>query len=230
MKYLSPRKLFWSFRVFIKEHWPKKTRNFVYVAIGDSTVEGIGASHPSRSYTSIIFSSIQQQYRNAHYYNLGKRGAPIRQVINEQLERAIALHPDLITISVGANDIRLHTKLSIFEKELVSLISRLQSETSAQIVINNIPDFSLTKAVPKRLKPIAKVLIQRFNSVIETVSEKAGVIYIDLHTQSRVYAKFYPEAVSEDEFHPSDFGYAIWANTIVTSIKHILYPKPRVGA
>ncbi len=207
----------------LKNFWPQKARSFTYVAIGDSTVEGTGASHPHRTYTHLIYASILQTHKNATYHNFGKKGAPIQQVIDEQLEQAISLKPDLITISVGANDIRLHTKISSFEKQLNYLIDRLQSETEAQIVINNIPDFSLTKAVPSRLKPIAKVLINKFNRIILETTQKTGIIYIDLHTQSRMYAKFYPETISkEDDFHPSDFGYALWANTIITSIQHVL--------
>src|SRR5476649_2192485 len=115
MNYLSFKKLFWSLRVFVKEHWPKQTSTFTYVAMGDSTVEGVGASHPDRSYASIIYTSILQKHKRAIYHNFGESGAPVREVIENQLEKAIAAKPDLITISVGANDIRLRRKLSNYE-------------------------------------------------------------------------------------------------------------------
>jgi lysophospholipase L1-like esterase len=220
-------KFIWTIRLFFKNILAHKQRGFTYVAIGDSTVEGIGATNPTRSYTGLVYASLRQHHKNTRYSNFGKAGAPIREVIENQLTPAIQQHPDLVTISVGANDIRLHTKLSNFERDLNHLITKLQEQTSAQIIINNIPDFSLTKAIPRHLKPIAKHLIHRFNAVIYKTAENKGIIHIDLHSQSKIYAKNYPEAIAQDNFHPSDFGYAIWANTIITHLQHILFKKTK---
>jgi acyl-CoA thioesterase I len=229
------QKLFLPLKAFFSSFFRRKHLPFVYVAIGDSTARGVGASHPSRSYTHILYQSLKQQHKKAYHHNLGVSGARIREVIVRQLDEAIAYKPDLVTISVGANDIRHRTRISSFQKDLRELIDRLQTETTARIVINNIPDFSTTKAVPVQYKAIIKILIERFNKVIELTAQETGIIYIDLHTQSRVYNRFYPEIVSEDDFHPSDFGYAIWANTIITTLLPLLlksHPaqvlKPRI--
>ncbi|WP_271727514.1 GDSL-type esterase/lipase family protein, partial [Bacillus licheniformis] len=39
------------------------------------------------------------------YANLAIRGRLIQQIIDEQIEPALALRPDLITISAGGNDV-----------------------------------------------------------------------------------------------------------------------------
>ena len=43
--------------------------------------------------------------RGRDYANLAIRGRRIRDVLNDQLPRALAMRPDLITVCVGMNDI-----------------------------------------------------------------------------------------------------------------------------
>jgi acyl-CoA thioesterase-1 len=200
---------------------------FTYVAIGDSTVEGIGASHPNRTYANVVYANLKLSHKKAMHYNFGKSGVRIQGVLATQLEPTIAASPELVTISVGVNDIIHFTKLSTFRQKLTLLIETLQQETEATIVLTNIPNFSLMRVIPILLKPIAKFQINRFNKGILEIAESHGVVHIDTYKQSTVFATQFPEAVCEDSFHPSDFGYALWGNTIVTAIQGKLTPlKP----
>lgn len=195
---------------------------FTYVAIGDSTVEGIGASKPTRTYAYTIYTHIKLRFKHAAYFNFGKGGARVGDVLAQQLEPAVTAKPDLVTISIGANDIVRHTKLSAFRARLETLINTLQQETQAVIIISNVPNFSILKAVPRPLKPVAKFRINRINNIIRDVAAAHDILLIDTYKQSTVFARQFPEAVFTDNFHPSDFGYALWANTIVTAIEHKL--------
>lgn len=200
-------------------------RSFVYVAIGDSTVQGLGATTPQRSYAGIIFEVIKSTYKNAQFHNLGVMDSRVKDVLQYQLKKAISLSPDLITISIGANDIRRRTSSIEFERDLHTLLLTLKKETLAEIVINNIPDMSLTPAVPKKLKTLSRIQVNRFNQRITRQAKKVGVILVDLYALSQIYGKNYPEMISQDGFHPSDFGYAIWANTVVIHLQHLLFPS-----
>lgn len=208
-----------------RNHFFPSSKPFVYVAIGDSTVQGTGASHPSRSTAGIIFATILANKKNASYHNLGVEGARISEVRGKQVEQAIALKPDLITISVGANDIRLRTGMTSFRKDVTSLLEKLRKETDATIVISTIPDLSCTPRVPFMIKGITNLMVKRLNAVITELAREYKIICIDMYHQSRVYAKHYPEMIAQDGFHPSDFGYALWANTIISQISHILFPR-----
>jgi lysophospholipase L1-like esterase len=198
---------------------------FVYVAIGDSTVEGIGASAPHKSYTGIIHETLKDSKKSVAYHNLGKDGAKIKDVLQTQLERAIGLQPDLVTISIGANDVRGLTRTVKFKKIIDEIFHRLNWETKAKIVINTIPDLSVTPRVPRHVKPITRLMVKRFNRIIEKYAVEYNVVAVDMYEQVRTYAKIHPEIVGDDGFHPSDFGYAMWANTILSEINHILFPK-----
>lgn len=206
-------KLFHFWRKFIRNKDP-----FIYVALGDSTVEGVGASAPHRSYTGILHAAIKEKKKMVTYHNLGIKGATVSDVIRDQLQKAIVLQPDLITISIGANDIRARKRAKTFEKELTSLIKELQTNTNAYIVINTIPDLSLTPAIPRYLKKYCKYMAIRFNNKIKKVSDDLAISFVDLFYYSRSVLIQFPEAIAGDGFHPSDFGYAIWANTMIPQI------------
>lgn len=197
-------------------------KHFVYVAMGDSTVEGIGATAPHRSYTGLLYSSIKEKKKKSSYHNLGVKGATVSDVINGQLQKALALKPDLITLSIGANDIRTRTNKKKFEKDLTFLLTELHNRTNAEILVNTIPDLSLTPAIPRFLKSYSKYMAKRFNTVIVNVGEELSIPIVDLYNYSRSIIRQFPEAIAGDGFHPSDFGYAIWANTMIPHLHKTL--------
>lgn len=194
---------------------PKK---FVYVAMGDSTVEGIGASHASKSFPSLVFEKIKKDKKEAVFYNLGKGGAKVRDVIELQLGRAIELKPNLITISVGGNDLHHRTKLKHFEEDYSYLIKTLKEKTDAEIIISNIPDVSLLPTLSIFVKYLSKFMTRRLNKVINKHATQFKCILIDLYEGSRVNSKKYRNLISSDGFHPSDKGYALWANAIIACL------------
>ena len=88
------------------------TMNFTrYVAIGDSFTEGVGDPDPSRpngwrGWADRVAEVLAQRGSDAFgYANLAIRGRKLRGVLDEQLEPALALAPDLVTSYAGANDI-----------------------------------------------------------------------------------------------------------------------------
>jgi len=203
-----------------------QTQSFVYVAIGDSTAEGMGSSSNERSYTSIVYSSIKSRYRNASYHNFARSGAVLSTVISSQLPKVLELKPSLITISVGANDIIRRTSLQEFENDLYYLLKTLRQKTDATIVISTVPDLSLTPAIPKLLKHYSKYKAGKLNTIIKNVGRETNTITVDLFEDSRAVLQAFPEAIASDGFHPSDFGYAIWANTILVTLHNVLAPVP----
>jgi lysophospholipase L1-like esterase len=212
----------------ISTMWPFRRRPFVYVAIGDSTVEGVGASSPHRCYTGILYQALKEKKKHVDYHNLGVAGATVKEVRKYQLGQAIELQPDLITLSVGANDIRKRTRLKQFERELASLLKDLEEKTHAKIIVNTIPDLSLTPAVPRYMKSYSRYMAQKLNSIIKAMGNHVNVTIVDLFNYSRAVLKQFPEAISHDGFHPSDFGYAIWANTMIPQMQHILTQNDRM--
>src|SRR3989344_9131047 len=95
---------------------------FTYIAMGDSTVEGIGSTEKAKSFAWVIYDVLKKENRSTKFYNLGKSGARIKDIIDNQLQQALDLNPDFVLISVGANDLRARTKLADFERDLKYLV------------------------------------------------------------------------------------------------------------
>ena len=81
-----------------------------YVALGDSFTEGVGDPDPTRpnglrGWADRVAEELAKQVDGFGYANLAIRGRKLDQIIDEQLEPALALDPDLVSIYAGANDI-----------------------------------------------------------------------------------------------------------------------------
>ena len=85
-----------------------------YVAIGDSFTEGVGDVDPERpngvrGWADRVAEVLAQETAAAGgelgYANLAVRGRQLDQVLAEQLEPALAMRPDLVTVYAGGNDI-----------------------------------------------------------------------------------------------------------------------------
>ncbi len=81
-----------------------------YVAIGDSFTEGVGDPDPDRpnglrGWADRVAEVLATRTDGFGYANLAIRGRKLRGLIEEQLEPALAMQPDLVTSYAGANDI-----------------------------------------------------------------------------------------------------------------------------
>jgi lysophospholipase L1-like esterase len=81
-----------------------------YVALGDSFTEGLGdpdTESPGghRGWADRVAEVLSSQTDDFAYANLAVRGKLITQIVAEQIEPALALRPDLITLSAGGNDV-----------------------------------------------------------------------------------------------------------------------------
>jgi lysophospholipase L1-like esterase len=81
-----------------------------YVALGDSFTEGVGdadASRPNgvRGWADRVAEVLATHTDDFGYANLAVRGRTLRPILDQQIEPAIALRPDLVTIYAGGNDL-----------------------------------------------------------------------------------------------------------------------------
>ena len=81
-----------------------------YVALGDSFTEGVGDPDPSRpnglrGWADRVAEVLATQTDDFGYANLAIRGRKLAPIVAEQVDAAIALEPDLITVHGGGNDV-----------------------------------------------------------------------------------------------------------------------------
>jgi len=184
----------------------------VYAALGDSTVEGVGASSSETSYPSRLLSRLRGAYRDVRLVNLGKGGATSADVLANQLDRAVALSPHLITLSIGPNDITERIPVETYERNLTAIFGGLAEKTPAVVVVNLIPDLAVTPRFRGKPQEAAVgKLTTTFNDALRRRARAAGAEIVDLYGPSRDEVPRRPALLSKDGYHPSDAGYERWA-------------------
>src|SRR5262245_45245239 len=108
----------------------------VYVALGDSTGYGVGAREGG--YVKRLFDRIDARRPGSTLQNLCVSGATTEDLIRDQLDHAVELNPDLVTIGIGINDVGHGLTLEQFSKNFEQILSTLKEKTHAQIVVTNI--------------------------------------------------------------------------------------------
>jgi acyl-CoA thioesterase I len=184
----------------------------LYVALGDSTVEGVAATSPDRNYVSRLHERLRAVYPGARLENLGRGGAVSAGVVEAQLPRAVRLSPDLVTLSVGPNDLTEGVPVEAYAQSVNTILRTLVRETDAVVVVTLLPDLAITPRFrhSERRDDVARLTV-RFNDVLARAAAANAVDVVDLYAASRREVPDRPELVAADGYHPSDVGYARWA-------------------
>ena len=179
-----------------------------YVALGDSTAVGIGGTRGG--YVSVLVRKLKEVRPGSKLHNYSVSGGTTADV-TRQVEKTVAAKPQLVTISVGVNDIRRGVSLERFAANYDEMLVRLTSETDAIVVISNIPDLSSSRHVPPVVRSYMQAMIEQFNTRLREVANKRGVQLFDIYQLTHEELHQHPEYFSSDGFHPSDAGYDLWA-------------------
>ncbi|HWS52422.1 MAG TPA: SGNH/GDSL hydrolase family protein [Microbacterium sp.] len=150
-----------------------------FVAIGDSFTEGIGDPDPAvpgghRGWADRVAEVLARQVDDFAYANLAVRGKLIAQIVADQIEPAVELRPDLVSICAGGNDvIRPGTDPDAIAQQLEDAVSRLAS-TGAAIVLFTGIDTGFTPV----FRPFrGKVAI--YNENIRAIAERHDCVVAD---------------------------------------------------
>ena len=197
-----------------------RTVEVVYVALGDSTVQGIGATTASNNYVGRLDARLRDRYPRARTVNLGLAGATSYDVLDGQLARAVALKPHLVTLSIGPNDITAKVPVEDYAQNLDAILGGLAADTEAVVVVNLLPDLAVTPRFRNRESaPRVGRLSAAFNEVIARTAQRHGALVVDLYRASRREVPRHPELLAADGYHPSDLGYARWAELMWEAVR-----------
>jgi acyl-CoA thioesterase I len=198
----------------------ERSTEVVYVALGDSTVEGVGASSAAANYVGRLGARLRDRYPSARTVNLGVAGATSYDVLEGQVAEAIALRPHLVTLSIGPNDVTAKVPVETYAENLEAILGRLARETDAVIVVNLLPDLAVTPRFRNRGNaPLLGRLSAEFNEVVASTAKRHGVLVVDLYGASRREVPGHPELLAADGYHPSDLGYARWAELMWDAVR-----------
>ena len=192
----------------------------VYVALGDSTVEGVGASTAAHNYVGRLAARLRSIYPRTRTVNLGAAGATSYDVLEAQLAQGVAHRPQLVTLSIGPNDITTRVPAQTYAENLEAILARLARDTEAVVVVNLLPDLAVTPRFRNRDRaPLVGRLSADFNKIVARTAKRHGALVVDLYGASRRELPSHPEFLASDGYHPSDLGYARWAELMWQAVR-----------
>jgi len=186
-----------------------------YVAIGDSFTEGVGDPEPAlpgglRGWADRVAEVLAHRVDDFAYANLAVRGKLLDQIAADQADAALALGPDLITVSAGGNDIlRPGTDPDEVAGRLDALIARLGRD-GATVVVFTGPDIGMTP-VMRAIR--GKVAI--FNEDVHAIAIERGALVADMWALRQLAD---PRMWSPDRLHFAPLGHHTIARAVLETL------------
>lgn len=186
-----------------------------YVAIGDSFTEGIGDPEPGspdghRGWADRVAEVLSRQTPDFAYANLAVRGKLIRQIVDAQIEPALALHPDLITLCAGGNDvIRPGSDPDVISARFQTAVERL-SVAGATIVVFTATDVGFSP-VFRGIR--GKVAI--YNENVRAIAARYDCIVADQWSLAEIQD---PRMWAPDRLHLAPLGHHTVARMVLAAL------------
>lgn len=157
----------------------------LWVVLGDSMSQGIGASSVSRGWVPLVRDALFERGTEVAVLNLSFSGARVSDVLDRQLSAlgASGRTPAVTTLLVGSNDLLRRS----LRRTLVERYDEL---------LDRVPAGTLVATTPGR---------GRLGVVAEHVAARSRVVEVPL--------SFAAGEVAEDRFHPNDAAYRRLAET-----------------
>ena len=192
----------------------KETRFERYVAIGDSTVEGLDDPDGKggyRGWADRLADRIAAAQGSVLYANLGVRGRTTREIVDEQLVPAVAMRPDLAVAVSGTNDLLRARFDEARLRDDIESMQRALRGAGATVITFTLPDLSA-------VMPLARMLRARLaamNQAIRDASAATGTIVADM---AKVPVASDPRLWSDDRLHANSAGH----ERIAAALAHYL--------
>jgi lysophospholipase L1-like esterase len=179
-----------------------------YVAIGDSLTTGRGDE--GRDGRPIGWAQrladilgVRTTVR-CSLTNLAVDGATVHEVLSKQLPAVAARKPDLVSVTVGINDIRRRDfdELS-FKADLGQLFEALAA-TQATMLACTLPDLTVIMSLSQDLREVVRERTRLASDIIREQAESYGAVCLDVWSLPGVAD---PDLYAPDRLHPNSKGH-----------------------
>lgn len=172
-----------------------------YVALGDSFTEGLEdpADVGYRGWADRLAEHIEAEQPGLRYANLAVRGRLIDEIVGEQVPRAVALRPDLVSLCAGGNDIlRPGSGPAVVAARLEEGVAALNAAGAKVMLFTG---FDLREVPVMRL---AHSKIEIFNLHIHDIARRHDAFLVDLWPMAVLRDR---RAWNQDRLHLSPDGH-----------------------
>jgi len=191
--------------------WANKANEpgeITYLALGDSAAQGIGATNPMKGYVGLIAKDIEaKQGKSVRIINISKTGAKFDDYLKDQAPILATLRPNVITIQIGANDIKL------FNAE--------EYRSKFKQVLETLPDSTFVSNMPLfNSRPGSTANGKQASSIVQEELRKYPKLhFVDLQKETTEHQSIF--GFAPDLFHPNNISYKNWANAFLKEIDKV---------
>ncbi|WP_284984765.1 SGNH/GDSL hydrolase family protein [Arthrobacter sp. efr-133-TYG-118] len=195
-----------------------------FVALGDSFTEGVGDRNEAlpngvRGWADRVAEKLAKAEPGWEYANLAVRSKRLRHIVDEQLDRALAMEPSLITLYAGGNDILdFGTDMDLLMAEYERLVARLAA-TGATLVLFTGYDVKVSAV----LEPFKK-RNALYNERVRELAAKYGAVLVDYWCLDAYHDR---RMWASDRLHMSKAGHKYMASQVLDhlGVPHKFSPK-----
>lgn len=199
---------------------PRKP-TFNYFVLGDSTAAGWGAATLQGTYSYRVSQAVAARGYRVHVRNIAVGGAKIWDVCRDQLPTLSNAYPDLITLTVGANDATHGTVDGDCIRGLRKLFTAFHASGARTILVANVPDMVQAPALPFPASAIVGKRAARINVALYSEADLSKTRVVDIYAKGKLIYQKHPDQYAADLFHPSAKGYAVWAKLFIESLPEL---------
>ena len=141
--------------------------------------------------------------------NLAADGASVAEVLQWQLPSVAPIGPDLVSVTVGMNDIR---DPGFTEERFAADLGRLLdglTTTGATVLTCTLPDIAAIMSLPADLLEVARQRMRRASDIIREQAASRGVVCLDVWAMPRAAD---PDLFGPDRIHPNASGHQLMAD------------------
>ena len=192
-----------------KQYWNNKANEsgeITYLALGDSTAQGIGATSPMRGYVGIIAKRLEQKTgKTVRIINLSVTGAKMSNYLETQAPKVAGIKADFVTIEIGANDIP-GFDANKYRSEFKAVLETLPDGT----FVSNMPLFNSRPSSTTPAKNASDIIAEELLNFPE-------LKLADLQKQTQENQSIF--GFAPDLFHPNNLSYKNWADAFWIQIE-----------
>jgi len=140
--------------------------------------------------------------------NLARDGVSIAEVTDQQLPLVAAIRPDLVSVTVGMNDIREPDfRPGGFAAGLAALLDELAA-TRATVLTLTLPDIAAAICLPSDLVDLARERMRQASDIIREQAARHGAVCLDISAMPEAAD---PALFAADRIHPNGRGHQLIA-------------------
>ena len=181
--------------------------------VGDSSAAGVGTSHQEEALLGHMRKRLSQT-NTVHWTLDAVTGATTAETMQRLLDRP-AQHFDVVSVSLGVNDITTLVPLPIWLKRYRRLLDLLHDKFGAQVIcVSGIPKMEYFPLLPQPLRWVLGAQANRFDrNLRKMIVRRPNCRFVEMDFRPD------PSLMSIDGYHPGPKIYAAWGGKVFRAIR-----------